>query len=288
MTEAPAAAATVANNKRKHDKDIGDAQKKSNVTDKSSNATDKSNATEKQGWLQVRDAINFFVNDFVTACVRKGGAFKKETWHAVFAFGTVVRIEFPDKKAAANWTFNPKDFDSEFPKYRIVKSQIKRTYATNKAEYDRVMRDQTSFADVIRTAYKILMEAGYPLPGGEGADTVTLPMAIRGDGQKTAEDDKREHKEQQEEEEDDEEEEEEEDDKGEEDEDPDGPYRYLWGVVFPMTGGMDIISMAMTRKEDRCGVQEADIFGRESRRLDYMYPRLVAVINRDLAVSYFE
>ena len=219
---------------------------------------------EKQGWTEVKEAINFFVNDFMKACVIKGGPFKEGEWHVVFAFGTVVRFNLAASAPNEIWEYNPNS-DDDYPTHRFQKKKdLTRQLKDNVKEWTAVLQSQSKYTNVIRTAYKIMFSSGYPLPGGMGADSTTMPFGKRGDGlaaerQREPEIDNKEK------------------------------YQCLWGITFPFleTGeNQYIYSLAMTESENM--EREATAYGREARRYDYMIPRIVAIVSHDRTITHFE
>src|SRR5271163_5052703 len=111
------------------------------------------------GWNEVDDAVAFFVDDFLCASVRKGGPFKKQTWHVVFSFGSCVRFDMPEERAPGGWRFRPEDFDDDYPKHRIAggRKALAEIYAENRAHYKAAVLAQPTLRAVIRAAYHHLM-----------------------------------------------------------------------------------------------------------------------------------
>lgn len=213
----------------------------------------------KNGHKQVKEMIQWLSEEFMPACIRKGGPFKQGTLHVVFAFGTIVRVN-PQEHATVQrgWTFNVDVKD--YPTHRFqIKSEARQAIDDIGRDYKDVLsRCKPEHANAIRVAYKALHGSGYPHPGGFGGDSVTLPLASKGDGTSDAEQ------------------------TGEEDSEAIG----LWGTIFPETGGMDIISLVL--EPENKALPSVDALGREQRRLDFMMTRVVAVVDGDCKVTHLE
>ena len=133
----------------------------------------KEQEEEPQGWKQVDSATEFFV-DWI-----RPQKDKPSIWTAIFSFGTVVSFLADKAPIRADWSFNPK---ADYPTHRVPeKKELKRIYAQNAKIYKDTLTKHATHNDVIQQAYKMLIGCGYPLPGGEGADTDTAPLCVRGD-----------------------------------------------------------------------------------------------------------
>lgn len=129
-------------------------------------------AAQQFGYTLVRECTNMFANNFLKKCAEQESAFKNETWHAVFAFGTVIRIEFPENKAPEDWKYEP----DLYPSPDLLLSSRHKTYGNNKKDYDRVIKNHDYATNVINAAYNLLMEAGYPYFSNEEGNIITFPM----------------------------------------------------------------------------------------------------------------
>jgi hypothetical protein len=76
-----------------------------------------------QGWQDVKAAIQFFAEEFLRACIKKGGPLREDDFHGIFAFGTVVRFRMKDEYDP-EYDYDPND-DEDYPTYRIANGDEK-------------------------------------------------------------------------------------------------------------------------------------------------------------------
>ena len=96
-------------------------------------------------------------------------------WHVIFKGGTIARIDF----SIHTDEFNVYDdtYRDGYPMHRVSEDVFESILSTN----IKVWESQKNLYDgdkgrVLCTAYKILINDGYPYPGGEGSDRVPLPI----------------------------------------------------------------------------------------------------------------
>jgi hypothetical protein len=209
----------------------------------------KSKKKAQNGVINIKELVDFFANEFLQACFRKGGKFKKETWHVVFSFGSIVRVELPDLASPSNWVYQADEYKEASHRFICKEDQALACQASER-DYDNLLlrKIDCKQKQAIQLGMKLFMESGYPVPGGEGADSVTVDLAAKGDGI------------------------------GQEHEDE---VSLLWGTLF-CSDSACIQTLAIESE-----YLKASAVGRECRRLDYMFPRIVALIDRDALVSFF-
>jgi hypothetical protein len=90
----------------------------------------------------------------------------------VFQCGTVVRLDCTDHQPLSS--FMSIDLKDDFPQHRLPNC----TYESNQAEneHDYQWSQTTAYPKECAKAYGCLMGCGYPLPGGLGADRITIPI----------------------------------------------------------------------------------------------------------------
>jgi len=211
---------------------------------------------EQTGAKNIRDIQTFLVDDFLKSAVMRGGPFKEGDSHVLFSYGTLVRFNVPKDVPKAGWTF---DAAKCFPSHRLVdQKELAVIAAQNQKVYDKAIATAAKFpkspADMIKAAYYLLFEAGYPFPGTPLADSGSLEMAVRGDG------------------------------KGEDAEEPSSDEE-LFGVVFQNLS-RTILTLGIAPKQE--DIPKLSLAIRENRRQDLMFPRPVAVIMSDLTVYELE
>jgi hypothetical protein len=213
---------------------------------------------ESQCATDLRSSVEFFSRDFLQACFRNGGPYKKETWHVAFAFGTLVRVNLPEDGVDDTWNYTPSLHEEQgYPSHRISDSEKRDALLEVTEDFTRVVSSHPIEANVIRAGMKILLEGGYPLPGGEGADSLTEVIAFRGNA--TSDEPKE-----------------------EKDETLDLLFATFFLNLLP-DKIQSLISSDSSFEKFRL-----DQIGREKRRLDFMFPRVVALIDRNATVTFFE
>jgi len=97
----------------------------------------------------------------------------------VFRCGTIVRLDCTDHEPIESFVDDPEletFLRNDFPDHRFVDM----TYDVwrNENQTDFHWSQQTPYAAECRKAYGCLMRSGYPLPGGEGGDRLTMPWDV--------------------------------------------------------------------------------------------------------------
>ena len=208
------------------------------------------------------DVVDFFVKDWLTVAIEKGGPLPKEAWHAIFSYGTIVPLLLPDDASKdEKWTLTQfyKENPSAFPNHRLEDpKELETVYKENQTALEKLLAEQKNHGAVIRTAYFKLMKEGYPIPGTPLADSQTLRMkSTKKEWQEST----------------------------------------WFGTVFPMSCSCEyrqIMSLQQTSRflespaehqlDDDEMLTLIDQRGREARRRDFMLPRLVALVSSQLEV----
>ena len=105
-------------------------------------------------------------------------------WHVIFDFGTVVRM-------------TPEHLINDIPDVEILKDELVESWLSDFPIHRLKNRDgihdiEQHFRDVLTkipdehvnvaiSAYKMLIRAGYPFPGGEPADSYVMPLPVKRD-----------------------------------------------------------------------------------------------------------
>ncbi len=271
---------------------------------------------EFQGATKIRECVDFFANEFLRGCFRQGGKFKNETWHVVLSFGTIVRVNLPQNLVSNDWIYNPQDYDGEYPKHRVLATDKNDFYAQAKENYECVLKTFAAQSHIIRSGMKMFLDAGYPLPGGEAADSFCDILACRGDAIAEENDENGKEKEEKEDEKEKEQEEEQEkeqevgkkemsdeniekekqkttkQDKNAKEKDKNAEKREEHKDEDALFATFFFNCNYMIQTVAICNLMtpnyKISFDGRELRRLDYMFPRIVALIDRDAIVTFLE
>ena len=212
-------------------------------------------------WRSLREAVQLYSEHYLPALVANDGPFAEGCVWAVFACGTVVPFALNEqdetRERAGAFDYDPLH-DEAWPRYRLL-DPLRATMRKNVRTYRRTLAACTE-PILVKAATMFLMAGGYPPPGADISDTITYPL-VRG----------------------------------------------LWGTIFRYMPSPDwapflntsIASLALdgvdrsvpdTRdeRELRGVAHAADHFGRDARRIDYMFPRVAAIIKADLSVTYLD
>jgi len=216
------------------------------------------------GARNIEELVAFFVDEFLRAAVKKGGPLKDDDYQVIFACGTVVRVRLSKDQVDAKWKFDPR---WDYPTHRVEdRKHLQDIWNENEHAFQQVLTAHPEQKEVIRAAYhKLIQQAGYPLPGGPGGDTNTLPLAQSGDAaaaqsvtasDQVVSDALAEHS-------------------------PTpqlAEKKVLWGTFFEKEG---IFSLSCSSSTE---TMTADAQGREARRMDFMLPRIHAIVCHNLSV----
>jgi len=176
---------------------------------------------------------------FIRDAVKIGGEFKKPEYHAVFQYGTVVRFQIDTECKFPGFLT---DY-YEFPIHRLGdKSELQKILHINENAYKSLLEKYPQHVAIIKTAYQVFIDDGYPYPGGEGADRFVLPLCDKHTGLVFFM-----HRNQ-----------------------------YVYQCIAP--GLFDTIPDKDLSEHEFC------VLGGDSRRNDFMYPKLVSFITPTLDV----
>ena len=106
--------------------------------------------------------------------------------HVMFRGGTVIRLDKDDGDDAIvlSREFDEQAYRSDFPTHRLPSPDDMESFVQDaQQDFAHAMNlcKTEEQKTALRKAYSVLVRDGYPLPGGQGADTVTLPMSAGGD-----------------------------------------------------------------------------------------------------------
>eukprot|EP00727_Mastigamoeba_balamuthi_P004387 m51a1_g13947 hypothetical protein (244) ;mRNA; r:903802-904533 len=207
----------------------------------------------ERGWERIREAVAALV----AACrPGSGAAFRlpeePHEWLAFFSFGTVVRIRdasVPAAPAGVEWDYDPQGAHREgYPDHRIESEEdLERTLRDNRSAYDAAKAQAGAGREaLVKLAYRGLVDAGYPFPGCELGDSLVHCVSVAGGTDNR---------------------------------------QAVSAVVFPALERDEVgaeqrgfpVSVFSLALDDSPG--RAHMFGRETRRYDYMVPRLVALVH---------
>jgi len=185
------------------------------------------------------EVLRLFSKEFIPLCIEKGGPFPEGELHAIFSYGTLVRLNL---NQTSSWEYDPQTDvkSSRYPNHRFTsQSSLEEIVHGNLAQFRTTLKNHPDQEQQIRRAYELLIRAGYPHPGGQSADTITHPILETKD------------------------------------------EKNLWLTVFPWLSDDPLFTLSYTDSQ-----QKADIAGREQRRLDYMSPHLIALIDGIGKITY--
>lgn len=218
---------------------------------------------KKQGLNNIRPLIELVVESHLRPKLLQS-KLTQYSWHVVFSFGTVVSIVLP-QDLDSSWTYTIELHREDYPFHRFrLDSHATSQLDENLEEYNRTLEVHPEQRDIIRTAYRFLIKAGYPFPGNEGSDTITyrmgsMPIKSLKEPRTNYYDGS---------------------------EDRLGDTAYLWGVSFPNLSADTILTFVDIDANDEA---TADTIGRDYRRYDFLIPRIAALISgTNLKVTYFE
>jgi hypothetical protein len=170
-----------------------------------------------------------------------------------FAFGTILVVKPEDIEKAKTWTFDAVEAGDESSYRFVTQEAYKAQLKVNQTTYETLLTQWTSHKDVINAAYMILVNHGYPLPGGPGADS--WPILLAPQTSKP---------------------------------DPLNPDQALLGIAFPVLDGPNRIIFTLASAIEKSQINGPHAVGRECRRADCMIPRPVAILFADLTAPVLE
>lgn len=160
--------------------------------------------------------------------------------HVVFRCGTVARLDIADEVELFT-SFENTSYIEGYPTHRVVNDgDLDRFVSNAKHDYAWAMSVcKPKHKALISRAYTLLIDDGYPFPGGSGADRTAVPMSIDGTTMAT--------------------------------------YFYERNpYVFTVTSTIIPDNIRVTRQQL---MEWHISKGSEHRRLDYMFPQVYAVID---------
>lgn len=91
-----------------------------------------------------------------------------------FSFGSMVIINLKEEKDPSEWTYQPQK-DSDYPDDRFVnRKEMIQSWEEYKNIFKTLVEYNPDHALILKAAYRRLLDAGYPAPGGCGADSSPL------------------------------------------------------------------------------------------------------------------
>lgn len=119
------------------------------------------------GRNDIDNLTNYFTKHFLKNAVKAGGDLKD--YHVIFSFGTVVRLN--NVKLPEDYKLT---YDGDFPTHRV--KDEKEFFKQAEQRYNHILENNSEYTDIIKKGYYKLITSGYPYPGGEGGDSIYIPM----------------------------------------------------------------------------------------------------------------
>ena len=92
--------------------------------------------------------------------------------HVIFRCGTAVRLDIEIEP----FTGFDDEYTDDYPTHRVSEKTFTKIMKENIHDWN--WSQTTPFAKEIAKAYAVLVDDGYPFPGGEGGDRITLPSSV--------------------------------------------------------------------------------------------------------------
>lgn len=207
--------------------------------------------TERVGFSDNGKALLATIHSYFKPLRLKKGALEFE--HIVFRCGTMVRLDCTETHHTPITSFTEDaELDAflraDFPGHRLKDVPYEHVRFCNQADLEWSL--QTSYPEQCRKAYGCLMRSGYPLPGGAGADRYVLTWDY---------------------------------------DEETGSMTFM--TIFPQLGPcccglfhLESMPEGVQNMDDERLLRSVDIETAETRRLDYMFPKPFAFVDKNLNV----